>query len=47
MNTIKKTWDEIKPTTREEKIGFIKIAGKTIILTVIGVALIYFGCLFS
>ena len=47
MNTIKETWNEIKPTTKEEKVEFVKTVGKTIILAVIGVALIYFGCLFS
>ena len=47
MNTIKETWDEIKPTTKEERVEFVKTVGKTIILAVILGTMLYFGCLFS
>jgi Sec-independent protein secretion pathway component TatC len=47
MKDIIEMWKAIRPQTKEEKIEFVKTVGKTIILAVIGMALIYFGCLFS
>ena len=47
MKDIIEMWKTIRPQTREEKIELLKDAGEIAILAVIGVALIYFGCLFS
>lgn len=47
MREIIRTWEEIKPSTSEEWVKFIKTAGQAIILFGILGAMLWLGCALS